>query len=262
MATRDSEVGEGRGQGGATQSGHPFAVFALLVAILALILSLGFALAPWLAPPPDVRPLAAAGRGTPAGPGVGPRPTAAGAQAGAARCAGPGCGAPTATARGATPASVTPVAVEPSPVAVAIPASPSPQTVRVPAALAGDPAVAEVVRAYLRAFDVRAAAFASADPARLATVLGEPELGRTVERLSALRAAGRALRFDGGHQLALVALDGDTARLLDDYLERVVEPAGRGGDPAVGVTRVRALVTLRRIGGAWTIVDSAAAPAR
>jgi len=256
---RDGEAREGRSMPMEEPAGRPFAVFALLFAVLLFILSLGFAFAPRLGQPLEVRALSQVDRGDQPAVETDVRPTVGGVGAQSARCVGPGCGAtpvPMETPR--PPVGQTPAAVEPSPVAITVSGAPSPATVQVPASLAGEPAVQEIVTAYLRAFDARAAAFAAGDPTRLAGVLGEPQLGRTVLRLTALRAEGRALRFEGGHRLALVSLDGDTARLFDEYTERLVEPASRTGrDPSTGVTRVRVVVTLRRIDVGWIVVESA-----
>jgi hypothetical protein len=239
-------------------TGRPFAVFAFLVAVLLFILSLGIGFAPRLAQPLEVRALSPVNKGDLPAVEADGRPNTGGVGAQSARCVGPSCGAKTVPVAPPGPlVGQTPAAVEPSPVAITVAAAPSPATVLVPVSLTGEPAIQEVVTAYLRAFDARAAAFAAGDPERLTGTLGEPELGRTVLRLTALRAEGRALRFEGGHRLALVSLDGDTARLFDEYTERLVEPASRTSrDPSAGLTRVRVGVTLKRTAAIWIVVES------
>ena len=239
-------------------AGHPFAVFAFLFAVILVILSLGIALVPRLASPPAVRALSRVERGDQPAVETGGRPIVGGVGAQSARCVGPGCGATPVPVEPSRPlAGQSPGAVEPSPMAITVAADPSPATVQVPASLAGEPAIQEIVTAYLRAFDARAAAFAAGDPARLTGVLGEPELGRTVLRLTALRAEGRALRFEAGHRLALVSLAGDTALLFDEYTERLIEPASRTSrDPSAGLTRMHMAVTLKRTAAGWIVVES------
>src|SRR5919199_4499787 len=146
---RDGEVREGRSMPMEEPAGRPFAVFALLFAVLLFILSLGFALAPRLTQPLEVRALSQVDRGDQPAVETDVRPTVGGVGAQSARCVGPGCGAtpvPMETPR--PPVGQTAAAVEPSPVAITVSAVPSPATVQVPASLAGEPTVQEIVTAY------------------------------------------------------------------------------------------------------------------
>jgi len=276
------------GAGGGVQ---PLALFCALTGLLALILSVGYAVAPSLSRPPGYVPLSG---GTP---GATAEARAGGAAPG---CTGAGCAsegddpglASPSGSGGGSGAPLPTVVSRPSQtprrsvagtasVAGSIPATAAPvrvlltitggaQPVSVPAALADSPLLPLVVEAYLRCWDGRAAAYAAGDPAALATVLAEPALGEATGRIARLRAEGRVQRFEGGHALTVVAIEGDRAWLVDEYvLRQRDEPQPQ---PTVGpsstmpmhapssrpevVERYRVSFILLRVDGVWKIADS------
>jgi len=155
------------------------------------------------------------------------------------------------------------------------------QPVSAPTALADSPLLPVVVEAYLRCWDGRAMAYAAADPAALTVVLAEPALSEATARIVRLRAEGKVQRFEGGHALTVVAIEGDRAWLVDEYVVRVVTAPGPRPVPTPLTTtpsasgpmglptlvsdeseRIRVTFTMKRVGGVWKIADSVSGPVR
>jgi hypothetical protein len=298
MATsRDGAAGEGR------LGAHPLGPFCLLASLLALILSVGYALAPALTVPPAYLALPGPGGATPTVGGT--RDASA-----AVRCAGPGCSGMAAGASVDPPAgsgsavasppgrtvigtvvATMPAAPATAPGARATPAAPTPTvaavrvtldvaggqlSVSVPVSLAGSPLLPELVGGYLRCWDGRARAYAASDTATLRDFLAEPARSEAARRIERLRAEGRVQRFEGGHAIAILGIDGDRAWLVDEYVVRVIatpEPRAGTAVPAPGSARaatpapevnerVRATFTLTRVDGGWQIADSVSTPVR
>ena len=121
--------------------------------------------------------------------------------------------------------------------------------------------VAEVKATYLRAWELWAEACFTLDPAPLERVFARPELDRVHVYVRQLRASGRALRLDAAHRVTVIALDGDTALLLDDLTDRslYLDPATRQPLPPdaqptpVGSERV--YCRLRRTAAGWRVED-------
>lgn len=252
MATsRDGAPGDGR------RGAHPLGPFCLLASLLALILSVGYAVASALAAPPAYLALPGPGGATPIVGGM--------RDAGAAvRCVGPGCsgiaaGASVDPSSGAGSAVASPpgrsvttmvaaTAQAASPTASsarANPAVPTPSgaavpvtievaggrlAVSVPVSLANSPLLTELVGGYLRCWDGRARAYAASDTAMLRDFLAEPARGEATGRIERLRAEGRVQRFEGGHAIAILGIEGNRAWLVDEYVVRVVAaPETRAG---------------------------------
>ncbi len=293
---------------GAGRGVQPLALFCVLTGLLALLLSVGYAVAPSLSHPPGYLPLSGGIPGATAGARAGSAP----AGCTSLRCAGVGGGAETAPLSGGgspvLPPSGGPSAPSPT---VAPRLTPTPrasvagapaavsatvavatvrvtlaivggaQPVSVPAALADSPLLPAVVEAYLRCWNGRAMAYAAADPVGLTAVLAEPALGEATARIARLRAEGRAQRFEGGHMLTVVAIEGDRAWLVDEYTVGVVTAPGTAPaptpltttSPASGPLRtptivpdvtehVRVTFTMKRVAGVWKIADSVSGPVR
>ena len=297
-STAGREMGADEGERGM----RPFSVFSLLVGILALILSIGFAVATGLTRPVGYA-LVSSARSTAA---------ADAASSGGAPCSGPGCagvmgtvgpfagggsmiGQPTSPtyptgAPGTVPGGVAPDPAAPAPPPRAVPtplgAAAVPvtldlaggrQSVAAPPALAPSPLLAEVVEAYLRCWRERARSYALADPALLPGVLVEPALGEATGRFERLRLEGRVQWFEDGHAITLLAIEGEWAWLVDEYTVGI----GAAPSPRPSATsrqtparpfaatvapplreRVRATFTLKRVDGVWKIADSASVPVR
>lgn len=292
------------------QPTHPLASFCLLASLLALILSAGYAVAPALSGPPVYLPLADPGAAT-------PRIGVTRGAGDTATCAGPGCGGaagggildPSAGAGSTMPGRSgglippTVAAAAPAGLATAVPVSrvtpgvpavtvtasvqttleigSGRQVVSAPVPLVGSPLLSEVVAAYLRCWDGRAHAYAAADTAMLRAFLAEPALSEATGRIERLRAEGRVQRFEGGHAITVLAIEGDRAWLVDEYTVRVVaapEPqpalaptAAFGATPELVRTRtpapevserVRVTFTIMRVDGIWKIADSVSTPVR
>lgn len=220
----------------------PFLTFFLLVSILALVLSIGFAVAPGLSRPVGYAPVES-GRTAPAD------NRGSGGTDDSTSCAGPGC-AGTATVGtvspfagggstvvppppGATATTASGVAMPSPRAAPTAPAAPTTsgvagvqvtrdvaggsQSIAAPAALAASPLLAEVVESYLRCWRERARSYALADPTPLRDVLVEPALGEATGRIARLRAEGRVQWFEDGHAITILAIEGEWAWLVDEY---------------------------------------------
>ncbi len=293
------------GAGGGVQ---PLALFCALTGLLALILSVGYAVAPSLSRPPGYLPLSGGTASATADARIG----GAAPDCTGSRCASEGGnpevvpisggGSPVLPPRGGPNTLIPTVAswLTPTPRAsvagapVAGSALAAGATVRAtlaivggaqpvsaPVALADSPLLPVVVEAYLRCWDGRAAAYAAADPVGLTAVLAEPALGEATARIARLRVEGRVQRFEGGHALTVVAIEGDRAWLVDEYTVRVVTAPGPRPVPTPLTTippasgplrtptnvpdvteRVRATFTMKRVGGVWKIADSVSGPVR
>ena len=245
---RDSATtGRGRAAGEQGQRMHPLPSFFLLVSLLALILSVGYAVAPGLARPVGYAPVArpgatptgiqdsgGSGRGLPcAGPGCAGATTGRGTEpfAGGGSTVGrPASGTlppvatiatPTGVATSATPTVSTPPAAPPTSgatgVRLTLDVAGGKQAISAPAPLAASPLLAEVVESYLRCWRERGRSYALADPAPLRGVLVEPALGEATGRIARLRAEGRMQWFEGGHAIAILGVEGEWAWLVDEY---------------------------------------------
>lgn len=220
--------------------------FAILLAILALLLAGGVAGSARLRPPAERVPAAtfAARQGIalPAALAV-PSPTstpAAGA-AGAYPCASPDCWA--SAARSGTPPM--------------LPGVPAGSALRP----ADSPSAREAVTAYLRAWDVWAEACLTLDPVPLEGVFAPPELDRARAYVRQLGASGRLMRLEAAHRVTVLELDGDTALLLDELTDRSLyldpttrRPLSPGAQPTpVGTERLRC--RLQRMESGWRVIE-------
>lgn len=284
----------------------PFPTFCLLVGLLALILSIGFAVAPGLSRPIGDVPIASMGTAPignhgPAGVDGGTPCAGHGcADAAAGRTAEPFAGGgsmvvpplPGATAtatsgvatsseRAAPTAPAAPTTIGATTVPVTLDLAGGRQAIAAPAALAASPLLAEVVESYLRCWRERARAYALADATPLRGALAEPALGEATGRIERLRSEGRLQWFEDGHAITLLAIEGERAWLVDEYVVGI----GPAPSPRLTVTprqtplptparlvtptvapplleRVRVTFTLKRVDGVWKIADSMSVPIR
>lgn len=123
------------------------------------------------------------------------------------------------------------------------------------------PVAAEVVTAYLRAWDVWAEACLTLDLVPLGRTFAPPELDRARAYVQQLGASGRLLQLAAAHRVTILQFDGDTALLLDEltdrslYLDPVTRrplPAGAQPTPP-GAERV--YCRLQRTGSGWRVSE-------
>lgn len=246
------------------ETGRPLLVFALLVILLAILLSGASAIVGRLRQPVDVRPLARPGETS----AVAPEPTGLGTGAPPTRLACLGASCPGAAPVGA-PASLRVIAMATAggggrgtrtPVATRRPL-PTMQPAGVPVALVpglqGPPLVGEVVAAYLRHWEVRTAALYNLDPAQLAGVLAEPELGLTAAFIALLKGEGRALRLDVDHRLTIRELTEDMAVIEDELFNRTVYVSAGSGSPLPSPAPGPRKLTyrMRKADGVWKVAE-------
>lgn len=123
------------------------------------------------------------------------------------------------------------------------------------------PLAREVAAAYIRAWEVWAEACLTLDPAALKGVFAPPELDRAHAYVRQLGASGRLMRLDAAHRVTVLAIDGDTALLLDELTDRslYLDPATRqplalGAQPTpIGTERVRC--RLQRTESGWRVAE-------
>ena len=117
---------------------------------------------------------------------------------------------------------------------------------------------------YLRYWDAVVAAHRSCDPAPLAAVAAEPQLGRVRAAIARNRTQQLSVRGKVGHRPRPAATRGDTTTLVDCYDISDWNPVDlRTGQPvdaaeAGGAGRYLARFPLRRAGAGWPVVDQAA----
>lgn len=129
---------------------------------------------------------------------------------------------------------------------------------------AGTAAAADPAAAYLAYWDGVLAAHRSGDPAGLAAVATEPQLGRVRAVVDRNRTQRLSVRGEVGHEPEEPTVDGTTATIEDCYDLTGWNPVDlRTGKPveaveAGGTGRYRARFTLRRAGSGWLVADQAA----
>ena len=265
-------------QEGVVSNRRVLGVFAMLLALVIIILAGGLVLVRRLRPPADLQPIAIAQTAT-TSPAAGTMGTiSATATPPAAATPSPTMVptvvatptlAPTATIlpeATATATAVLPIRPETPPpgatirgsTVIVVPASPSAQRVAVVDTIdPKSPLVPELVTAYLHYWDIRTQAFHTVDPTRLPEVLADPELGFEQARISQLRALGRAVRLQGEHSISVVVLTPDSAVLVDQFANRSVAiDLATGQEVSELAPALQKLVyTLRKIDGAWKVVE-------
>jgi hypothetical protein len=129
------------------------------------------------------------------------------------------------------------------------------------AAASGGPQTPEraVEQAYLRYWDVYAAALLELDDSRLSEVASADELRRIQDEITRYRRAGYAVRVRVTHNYVVVDVTADEARVADEMVDRSfrVDPVTKNPPqgPDVGTT-VRDLFVLQRIDGVWKVTKS------
>src|SRR6266542_5709941 len=116
-----------------------------------------------------------------------------------------------------------------------------------------------VEQAYLRYWDVYAAALLDLDDTRLGEVASADELRRIQDEIAGYRRAGYAVRVQVTHNYVIVDITTNDARLADEIVDRsfrvdpVTKNPPQGSDEGESI---RDLFVLQRIDGIWKIVKS------
>lgn len=123
----------------------------------------------------------------------------------------------------------------------------------------------EVEAAYLKSWDVYAKAMRTLDPSGLDRAFAKDALELRRSEVAALKADGTPGRMDVDHHIAAIRVEGDKAKLLDNYVNHSVLLDPESGDPAEPVpnTPNSRTYSLERIAGQWYVtfvLDNAAPP--
>ncbi len=124
---------------------------------------------------------------------------------------------------------------------------------------AGQTPEQSVEQAYLRYWDVYAAALLDLDASRLGEVAAGDELRRIQEEIAGYRRAGYAVRVRVTHDYVVVDVTASEARLADEIVDRSfrVDPVTK--DPPQGSDAgktVRDLFVLQKSDGIWKVARS------
>jgi len=158
----------------------------------------------------------------------------------------------TATAVTATPAPApaVPTAATATATTVAAPAATPRPTVNPELA-------AEVGSAYQEYWDIRAEALYELDASRLEQVMAGDHLAAVQDRISELRAEGRAIETEVEHKYVVVQASTDSAEVADTYLDQSVYVDAQTHAPITSPTgqRLTELYSLTKVDGTWRVVD-------
>jgi hypothetical protein len=116
-----------------------------------------------------------------------------------------------------------------------------------------------VEQAYLRYWDVYAAALLDLDASWLGEVATGDELRRIQEEIATNRQRGNAVRVDVAHSYVIVDVTSDEARLADEILDKsfTVDPVTKNPPRGSNAGKtVRDLFVLKKVDGTWRVASS------
>jgi hypothetical protein len=199
-------------------------------------------------------------------PQVGIVPTSAAVAVPATITSGPPA---TTTAQLAATPAPTPLVLIPAatPTATAPPAADAPTTTAVPAVAASpsalptvEPALAdEVGRAYVQFWRVRSQALLELDPTHLADVMDGNYLANVAQRITELRAEGRAIKTQVVLNYSVAEAGAESASVVDDFTDNSIYVKIGTEEALTSPTadELSVLYRLKRFSGTWKVVDSA-----
>jgi len=125
-----------------------------------------------------------------------------------------------------------------------------------------DPALAsEVSKAFDEYWQVRSQALLELDSSHLRDAMAGDHLESMTRRIDELRSENRAIKTDVDHEIHIVQVSPDAARVVDDYISNTiyVDPITKQPLSEPASDELRVLYQLQKLDGTWKVVDSVSA---